>query len=84
VPTAIPLDVPAEQIRSRPVSRRTGTGRPVTTEPRLRLLEAHQASLREQIARLRAHGKALAAKIATYRDDLAAFQAQQQNGTEND
>lgn len=36
----------------------------ITTEPHLRLLEEHQAGLREQIARLRAHEKALATKIA--------------------
>lgn len=46
---------------------------PATTEPRLRLLEAHQAGLREQIARLRAHETALVEKISTYRDDLAAI-----------
>jgi DNA-binding transcriptional MerR regulator len=57
---------------------------PVTTGPRLRLLEAHQAGLREQIARLRTHDKALAAKIATYRDDLAALHAQRQNGADDD
>ena len=48
---------------------------PATTEPRLRLLEAHQAGLREQIARLRAHETALVEKISTYRDDLAAIDA---------
>lgn len=46
---------------------------PATTEPRLRLLEAHQAGLREQIARLRAHETALIEKITTYRDDLATI-----------
>lgn len=69
------------QMREYAVLRERG---PVTTEPRLRLLEAHQAGLREQIARLRAHEKALAAKIAIYRNDLAALHAQQQNGTEDD
>jgi DNA-binding transcriptional MerR regulator len=44
----------------------------VTTELRLRLLEAHQAGLREQIARLRAHEQALVHKIATYEAELAA------------
>jgi DNA-binding transcriptional MerR regulator len=66
---------------------------PVTTEPRLRLLEAHQAGLGEQIARLHAHEKALAEdglradvdnlprpKIAIYRDDLAALRAHRQDG----
>ena len=57
--------------------------RSVTIEPRLRLLEAHQAGLREQIARLRTHEKALAAKVATYQDDLAALQGRQKwEGTE--
>jgi DNA-binding transcriptional MerR regulator len=56
---------------------------PVTTEPRLQLLQAHQAGLRAQITRLRAHEKALAEKIATYRDDLAAFHAQRQDGMEH-
>lgn len=48
---------------------------PATTEPRLRLLEAHQEGLREQIARLHAHETALIEKISTYRDDLAAIDA---------
>ena len=46
---------------------------PATTEPRLRLLEAHQAGLHEQIARLRAHETALIEKITTYREDLATI-----------
>jgi DNA-binding transcriptional MerR regulator len=66
--------MPIAQMREYAVLREQG---PVTTEPRLRLLEAHQAGLREQIARLRVHEKALAEKIATYRDDLAALQAHQ-------
>jgi DNA-binding transcriptional MerR regulator len=45
---------------------------PQTLAPRLLLLEAHQARLREQITLLRQHEKALAAKIATYRADLSA------------
>lgn len=57
---------------------------PVTTGPRLRMLEAHQVALREQIARLRAHDRALTAKISSYRDDLAAIQAQQPNRTDHD
>ncbi|WP_341998110.1 MerR family transcriptional regulator [Microbacterium sp. LWH7-1.2] len=57
---------------------------PLTTEPRLRLLEAHQKGLREQIARLRAHENALAEKITIYRDDLAALEANRQNGTADD
>lgn len=57
---------------------------PVTTEPRLRLLEAHQTGLREQIACLRAHEKALAEKITTYQGDLAAIRAHQENGMDDD
>lgn len=60
--------MPIAQMREYATLRELG---PVTTEPRLRLLEVHQAALREQIARLRAHEKALTAKIATYRDHLA-------------
>jgi DNA-binding transcriptional MerR regulator len=73
--------MPITRMREYAVLRERG---PATTEPRLRLLEAHQAALREQIAGLRAHEKALAAKIATYRNDLAALHAQQQSGTEDD
>jgi DNA-binding transcriptional MerR regulator len=43
-----------------------------TVAARLSLLEDHHAGLREQIALLRQHEKALAAKIAIYRSDLAA------------
>lgn len=43
-----------------------------TVSARLDLLQAHQAGLREQIATLRQHEKALESKIATYRADLAA------------
>lgn len=46
-----------------------------TTAARLMLLEKHQARLHEQIALLRRHEKALAAKITTYRADLAAKQS---------
>lgn len=52
---------------------------PMTTEPRLRMLEAHQEGLREQIVSLRTHERALAEKIAIYRDDLAALEAHQQD-----
>jgi DNA-binding transcriptional MerR regulator len=61
--------MPIAQMREYATLRERG---PVTTEPRLRLLEAHQASLREQIASLRVHEKALAEKIASYRGSLAA------------
>ena len=42
-----------------------------TTQARLLLLEAHQAELREQIARLSSHEQALTSKIATYGRTLA-------------
>ena len=62
--------MPIAQMREYALLRERG---PVTTEPRLRMLEAHQAGLREQIAQLRAHEKALAEKIATYRGDLTSL-----------
>jgi hypothetical protein len=43
-----------------------------TVSARLDLLQAHQAGLREQIATLRQHEKALESKIATYHAALAA------------
>lgn len=55
---------------------------PATTEARLHLLEAHRAGLREQIARLREHERALAAKITTYRDDLAGGDARAAHRTQ--
>jgi DNA-binding transcriptional MerR regulator len=64
--------MPITRMREYAALRERGT---VTTEPRLRLLEAHQAGLREQIARLRAHETALVEKITTYRNDLAAIDA---------
>lgn len=73
--------MPIAQMREYATFREQG---PISTEPRLRLLEAHQEGLREQIARLRAHEKALAAKIATYRDDLATLQTHRQNGMNDD
>lgn len=56
------------QMREYAVLREQG---PVTTEARA--TRVHQTGLREQIARLRAHEEALAEKITTYRDDLAAL-----------
>ena len=72
--------MPIAQMREYAALRERGAA---TTEPRLRLLEAHQAGLREQIARLHAHEKALTDKIATYRDDLAGSR-HRQNGTRDD
>ena len=46
-----------------------------TTGARLALLEDHQRQLRDQIQLLRRHDKALAAKIATYRRDVAQLGA---------
>lgn len=62
--------MPIAQMRDYAALREQGSS---TTEPRLRLLEAHQLVVHEQIARLRAHEKSLAGKIAIYRDDLAAI-----------
>ena len=73
--------MPIAQMREYALLRAQG---PATTAARLRLLEAHQAGLREQIARLRAHDRALAEKIATYRDDLAALHAGEQKGPDHD
>lgn len=68
------------QMREYAVLREQGAA---TTEPRLQLLQAHQAALREQIARLRAHENALTKKIAAYREDLVTLHTQQ-NGTDHD
>lgn len=73
--------MPIAQMREYAVLREQG---PITTKPRLQLLEAHQFVVHEQIARLRAHERALAEKMATYRDDLAALQAHQENGMKDD
>ena len=73
--------MPIVQMREYAVLRQQG---PITTEPRLRSLEAHQAGLREQIARLRAHERELAVKIAIYRDDLAKLDAPRQDGMDDD
>ncbi|GAB2651038.1 hypothetical protein GCM10027169_16080 [Gordonia jinhuaensis] len=70
--------MPIAQMREYALLRNEG---PATTESRLRLLEAHQVELHNQIARLHTHEKALAKKIATYRDDLAALHAHQQANT---
>lgn len=50
---------------------------PATIEARLGLLDVHRAGLREQIALLSSHEKALEAKIATYRHELADSQGPQ-------
>lgn len=73
--------MPIAQMREYAALRKQG---PVTTEPRLRLLETHQAALRAQIDRMRTHEKALTAKIATYRDDLSTLEAHHQDGTNDD
>jgi DNA-binding transcriptional MerR regulator len=73
--------MPIAQMREYAALREQG---PITTEPRLRLLEAHQLFVRDQLARLRAHERALAQKVATYRDDLAALQAHRENGFDDD
>lgn len=62
-------DMPIARMREYAALREQG---PTTTEHRLRLLEAHHAGLREQIARLQAHEQALIEKIALYRRGLAS------------
>ncbi|NHN57078.1 MerR family transcriptional regulator [Calidifontibacter sp. DB0510] len=63
--------MPIAQMREYAALRERG---PITIQPRLELLEEHQARLREQLARMRAHDKALSAKIALYRDDRGQAQ----------
>ncbi|MBD8478348.1 MerR family transcriptional regulator [Microbacterium sp. CFBP 8794] len=55
---------------------------PTTTARRLRLLEAHHAELREQIARLQTHEQALVEKIAVYRRGLASPTANEPTGVD--
>lgn len=73
--------MPIAQMRQYAALRARG---PATTASRLRLLEAHQAGLREQIAKLRTHEQALTEKIATYRYDLAALRTDRQKGTKDE
>lgn len=73
--------MPIARMREYAMLRESG---PATTESRLRLLETHQAGLREQIAKLRAHERALAAKIAIYQDELAARRTHRQDGADDD
>lgn len=73
--------MPIAQMRDYAQLRERGA---VTTESRLRLLEAHRAGLRAQIAQLRAHERALAEKITTYQDDLVALQTRQQKEGHDD
>ena len=61
--------MPIAQMREYAALRSKG---PQTTAARLSLLEKHQARLHEQIVLSRRNEKALAAKITTYRADLAA------------
>ena len=64
--------MPIAQMRQYAQLRAKGVS---TTAARLKLLEAHRRRLREQIAVLRRHDKALQVKIETYRRDLAALDA---------
>ncbi|WP_098461463.1 MerR family transcriptional regulator [Propionicimonas paludicola] len=73
--------MPIAQMREYAVLRAQG---PITTEPRLRLLQAHQANLHEKIARLHAHELALANKLTAYQAELDAQQAHAQNGAGDD
>jgi DNA-binding transcriptional MerR regulator len=61
--------MPIAQMREYAALRAKG---PQTTAARLSLLEKHQARLHEQIVLVRGHENALAAKITSYRADLAA------------
>lgn len=56
--------MPIAQMREHADLRQLGDA---TIEDRLRLLEAHQIAVREQIAALRAHEKALDDKVRVYR-----------------
>ena len=49
-----------------------------TIEERLRILEAHQITVREQIALLRTHENALEAKMRVYRRALTADEGMEQ------
>lgn len=73
--------MPIAQMREYALLRARG---PATTESRLGMLEAHQAGLREQINRLRAHERALTAKITIYRNDLASLREQEWEGIADD
>lgn len=68
-------DMPIAQMRRYAQLRELG---PSTTRQRLGLLTIHQASLRRQIAALRSHEQALATKISTYQQLLAASEDQNQ------
>lgn len=73
--------MPIAQMRQYALLRADGTA---TTEARLRMLETHQTDLHEQIAKLRAHEKALAAKMQIYRNDLTALDEQEGSTDERD
>jgi DNA-binding transcriptional MerR regulator len=64
--------MPIAQMRQYAQLRAEGAS---TIAARLALLQSHQRGLREQIALLRRHEKALDTKIETYRADLAQQQA---------
>lgn len=72
--------MPIAQMRSYAQLREQGAA---TVEARLRLLEEHQTALTSQITRMRAHEKALAAKVASYRNQLAEQQDRAERGFEN-
>ncbi len=63
--------MPIAQMREYADLRQLGD---TTIEHRLRLLEAHQVAVREQITLLREHEKALTAKMRAYRGALIAEQ----------
>lgn len=65
--------MPIAQMREYADLRQLGD---TTIEHRLRLLEAHQVAVREQITLLREHEKALAAKMRAYRSALTTGEGQ--------
>ena len=67
--------MPIAQMREYADLRQLGD---TTIEHRLRLLEAHQVAVREQITLLREHEKALAAKMRAYRGALITEQGRKQ------
>jgi DNA-binding transcriptional MerR regulator len=72
--------MPIAQIRHYAALRAEGA---LTNAARMSLLEEHQARLHEQIVLLRRHEKAIAAKITTYRADLATNDQPPTTGAED-
>lgn len=66
--------MPIAQMREYADLRQRGE---TTVEHRLRILEAHQLTVREQITRLRAHEAALTEKMRVYRRALTTEEGQE-------